>query len=44
MLAHKYACGRWLAFGMYMCRDPNCAKLHDNWPIDANGEVINSKY
>jgi hypothetical protein len=42
MLAHINACARWLAFGT--CRNPNCKKLHGNWPIDANGEDINSKY
>jgi len=41
-LAHKDACTKWVAFGM--CRDPNCTKLHDNWPADMNGEVLNSKY
>ena len=42
MRAHKYACGRWLAFGM--CRKPNCAKLHGDWLVYANGEIINSTY
>ena len=41
-LAHKNACSRWLAFGM--CREPNCEKLHVNWPVEMNGEVLNSKY
>ena len=41
-MTHKGACPKWLAFGM--CRDPNCDKLHDNWPMHFNGEVLNSKY
>ena len=41
-LAHKNACSRWLAFGM--CREANCDKLHDNWPVEVNGEVLNSKF
>ena len=41
-LAHKNACIKWLAYGL--CRDPNCIRLHDNWPIGMNGEVLNSKY
>ena len=41
-LAHREACTKWLAFGL--CRDPNCRRLHDNWPVDMNGEVLNSKY
>ena len=41
-LAHKDACSKWLAFGL--CRDPNCQRLHDNWPAGMNGEVLNSKF
>ena len=41
-LAHKDACTKWLAYGL--CRDPSCHRLHDNWPIDVNGEVLNSKF
>ena len=41
-LAHRQACVKWVAYGM--CFDPNCIKLHDNWPADMNGEVLNSKY
>ena len=41
-LAHKDACPKWLAFGL--CKDPNCIKLHGNWPVNVNGEVLNSKY
>ena len=42
LMAHKDACAKWLAFGM--CRDPNYDKLHDNWPMHLNGEVLNSKF
>ena len=42
LMAHKDACAKWLAFGM--CRDPHCDKLHDNWPMHLNGEVLNSKF
>jgi hypothetical protein len=41
-LAHRNACTKWVAYGQ--CRDPNCTKLHDNWPANINGEVLNSKY
>ena len=41
-MTHKDACAKWLLFGM--CRDPHCDRLHDNWPMNLNGEVLNSKF
>ena len=40
-IAHPNACAKWVAFGQ--CWKPDCAKLHDNWPANMNGEVLNSK-